>query len=140
MLRHRRRYPAPNAVSVLIADDTRDSREMYAEYLTFRGYTVAIAADGRDALRSAFERPPHVVVLDLSMPRTDGWSIARLLKADERTRRTKIIAVSGLAFVGAEERAKAAGCDAYLSKPCLPKQLAREIERQLTVRSPAEAI
>jgi two-component system cell cycle response regulator DivK len=122
---------------VLVADDTRDTREMYAEYLAFCGYTVLTAADGDDVLRQAQQHRPDVVVLDLSMPHRDGWATARTLRANERTRRARIIAVSGQVFKGSEERAKAAGCDVYIAKPCLPGDLVAEIERQLRSKSAA---
>src|SRR5688500_6955186 len=63
--------------TVLIADDSEDTREMYAEYLRFVGYEVALAVNGRDALDKARANPPDVLVLDLTVPRLDGWAVAK---------------------------------------------------------------
>ena len=119
------------APKVLIADDAADSREMYEEYLVFAGFDVETAADGRQALAKAIEARPAVLVLDLTMPGMDGWDVATSLKGDPRTREIRIIAVTGHALTGSEAAARKAGVDAFLSKPCLPEDLAAEITAQL---------
>jgi CheY-like chemotaxis protein len=116
---------------ILVVDDYADNREMYSAYLRFQGLEVVEAANGTEALEHAFARPPDLVVMDLSLPGVDGWQATRLLKADARTKDIPVIAVTGHALAGAPERAAEAGCDGFLTKPCLPEDLLREIQRML---------
>ena len=116
---------------ILVVDDSVDNREMYSAYLRFQGLDVVEAANGTEALEHAFERSPDLVVMDLSLPGVDGWQATRMLKADARTKNIPVIAVTGHALAGAPERAAEAGCDGFLTKPCLPEDLLREIHRML---------
>lgn len=116
---------------ILVVDDYADNREMYSAYLRFQGLDVVEAANGTEALEHAFQRKPDLVVMDLSLPGVDGWQATRMLKADERTKDVLVIAVTGHALAGAPERAAEAGCDGFLTKPCLPEDLLREIQRML---------
>jgi len=116
---------------VLVVDDYADNREMYSAYLRFQGLEVVEAANGTEALEHAFARRPDLVVMDLSLPGVDGWQATRILKADVRTKDIPVIAVTGHALAGAPERAAEAGCDGFLTKPCLPEDLLREIQRML---------
>jgi two-component system cell cycle response regulator DivK len=122
---------------IVVVDDYADNREMYAEYLRFLGYAVTTAADGAEALAKIVANPPDVVVLDLSLPKVDGWLVAKTLKADARTRHVPIIAVTGHALNGSEARARDAGADAYLIKPCLPEDLVAAVQKQLAQRKSA---
>jgi two-component system, cell cycle response regulator DivK len=117
--------------TVLIADDATESREMYATYLTFRGFQVVKAADGTQALDKARRARPDVLVLDLAMPGLDGMEVCRRLKADPRTSALPVIALTGHVFKEWERAARAAGFDSYLAKPCLPVELLREIRKFL---------
>lgn len=116
---------------VLVVDDFEDNREMYASYLQFAGFRVAQAADGHEALDKAFSLLPDVIVMDLSLPGLDGWEATRRLKRDARTREIKVVAVTGHALAGHSKGARDAGCDAFVTKPCLPEDLLREIRRML---------
>ena len=116
---------------VLVVDDVEDGREIVAEYLSFRGYRLATAADGLEALEQAFTLAPDIILMDLSLPGIDGWEATRRLKADPRTRHTPIIALTAHALQSSREEALAAGCDSVVTKPCLPKDLEMEIQRQL---------
>jgi two-component system, cell cycle response regulator DivK len=120
--------------SVLIVDDVEDNRRIYAMFLRFDGFDVTTAVDGHDALEQARAALPDLVVMDLAIPGIDGWEVTRTLKRDGRTRSIPVIAVTGHALAGAEARAKEAGCDAFLTKPCLPDTLSREIRRILKLR------
>ena len=80
---------------VLIADDNRDTREMYTHYLGMIGYVVETAADGREAVLKARLLRPAVIVLDLGMPGMDGWEAMRLIRADAKTATTPIIVLTG---------------------------------------------
>jgi len=131
------RKPSPRARAresaplILVVDDYADNREMYSAYLKFQGLDVVEAANGAEALERAFERPPDLVVMDLSLPGVDGWQATRALKADARTKNIPVIAVTGHALAGAPEQAAEAGCDGFLTKPCLPEDLLQEILRML---------
>lgn len=117
---------------VLIVDDVPDNRELYVQYLTYFGYRAAEAGDGQDALTKAAALKPDVIVMDLSLPGMDGWEATRRLKADASTRKIPVIALTGHALSGSDEHARAAGCDAFLTKPCDPADLAAAIDRLST--------
>lgn len=124
---------------VLIADDFGDAREMYREYLEFVGFRAAEARDGNEAIARARELAPSVILMDLAMPTMDGWEATRQLKADPRTRGIPVIAITGHALSGDAERARAAGCDGVLSKPCLPQKVVEEVRRALALERTGEA-
>jgi two-component system cell cycle response regulator DivK len=119
---------------VLIVDDVDHGREICAEYLEFRGFRVATAVDGSEALDKAFALLPDVILMDLSLPVIDGWEATRRLKKDERTKEIPVIALTAHALASAHDSAKAAGCNSVVTKPCLPKDLEAEVRRQLEAR------
>jgi CheY-like chemotaxis protein len=116
---------------VLVVDDYQDAREMYAEYLSFSGFRVVEASTGTEAVEKALELRPDVILMDLSLPGMDGWAATRQLKNDERTRLIPVVALTGHALAGASEGARLAGCDAFVTKPCLPDELVIEVRRML---------
>jgi CheY-like chemotaxis protein len=120
---------------VLFVDDYPDARDMYSEYLEFSGYEVVQAANGIEALERAVETGPDIIVMDLSLPVMDGWEATRRLKADTRTAAIPVVALTGHALAGISEGAKRAGCDAFVTKPCLPEDLVKEIKRVLETQS-----
>jgi CheY-like chemotaxis protein len=119
---------------VLVVDDTLDARELYAEYLRLAGLRAEVAEDGFDALTKASSLHPSVIVMDLAMPRMDGWEATRRLKADPQTRNIPIIALTGHAIERSRERAIEAGADGYLTKPCYPDNLLAEVQRVMRER------
>jgi CheY-like chemotaxis protein len=119
---------------ILVVDDYQDAREMYAEYLQFSGFRVAEARNGNEAVEQAFALKPDLILMDLSLPGMDGWEATRRLKADEATRRIPIVALTGHALAGASEGARRAGCDSFVTKPCLPDDLVVEVRRMLGVK------
>ncbi len=120
-----------NAALILVVDDYQDAREMYAEYLQFSGFRVAEARNGNEAVAQAFSLRPDLILMDLSLPGMDGWEATRLLKADDRTKHIPVVALTGHALAGASEGAKKAGCDSFVTKPCLPDDLVVEVRRML---------
>ncbi|MGE0443648.1 MAG: response regulator [Vicinamibacterales bacterium] len=120
-----------NAPLILVVDDYQDAREMYAEYLQFSGFRVAEARNGNEAVSQAFELMPDLILMDLSLPGMDGWEATRVLKADTRTKHIPVVALTGHALAGASEGAKKAGCDSFVTKPCLPDDLVVEVRRML---------
>lgn len=123
---------------VLIVEDYQDAREMYAAYLQFSGYRVAEATNGLEAIEKASALLPDIILMDLALPRMDGWEATRRLKADARTAGIPIVALTGHALAGHADGAREAGCDAFVTKPCLPDDLVAEIRRMLSAGAPAE--
>jgi two-component system, cell cycle response regulator DivK len=117
---------------VLLVDDYPDAREMYAEYLDFSGFEIVQAGNGVEAIERALDSHPDVILMDLSLPVMDGWEATRRLKADERTRHIPVLAVTGHALTGVSNEAKNAGCDGFITKPCLPEDLVAEIRKVLS--------
>ena len=120
-----------HAPLILVVDDYQDAREMYAEYLTYSGFRVAEARNGNEAVDQAFALKPDLILMDLSLPGKDGWEATRELKADARTQHIPIVALTGHALAGASDGAKKAGCDSFVTKPCLPDDLVVEVRRML---------
>ncbi len=116
---------------VLVVDDFQDNREMFAEFLSLSGFRVAEASTGREAIDRSFELLPDVILMDLSLPELDGWEATRQLKNDARTRHIPIVALTGHALADHSREAREAGCDAFLTKPCLPEVLVVEIRKML---------
>lgn len=123
---------------VLVVEDYQDAREMYAAYLQFSGFDVAEATNGIEAIEKAQSLMPDIVLMDLALPRMDGWEATRRLKNDDRTKNIPVVALTGHALAGHAEGARQAGCDAFVTKPCLPDALVAEIKRLLE-RQPASA-
>jgi CheY-like chemotaxis protein len=113
----------------LIVEDHSDTRTGYAEYLEVCGIQAWTAADA-EGLRDRLARDiPDAIVLDLQLPRTDGWQLMRELKADARTRSIPIIVVSACVMPAERAAAEEAGCDAFLMKPVDPAQIVDAIHR-----------
>jgi two-component system cell cycle response regulator DivK len=116
---------------VLVVDDFADNREMYSEFLSYSGYEVIEARNGKEAIEAAVDKTPDIIVMDLSLPVMDGWEATRRLKADQRTHAIPVVALTGHVLAGHSQGAREAGCDSFLAKPCLPDQLVAEIKRML---------
>ena len=119
---------------VLVVEDYQDAREMYAAYLQFSGFRVAEATNGVEAIEKTVELLPDIILMDLALPRMDGWEATRRLKLDERTKHIPIVALTGHALAGHAEGARRAGCDSFVTKPCLPDALVAEIRRMLAAQ------
>jgi two-component system cell cycle response regulator DivK len=121
---------------VLIADDDPDTRELYRACFDTSGYRTAEAGTGSQAIVSAVEIVPDVLLTDYVLPDIDGLTIAERLKADIRTAEIRILLVTGYANPDVERRAASIGIERVLLKPCLPQAVMREVSRALT-RIPA---
>jgi CheY-like chemotaxis protein len=110
---------------VLVVDDDLDARLIYRHYLTVMGCHVYTARDGHIGVEMAKRRKPDVIVMDLAMPRLNGWAAAAELRQSEITRKIPIIVVT--AVPTSRSDAHAAGCEGFLAKPCLPEMLWSEI-------------
>ena len=121
---------------VLVIDDAEDNRSIYAFFLEHEGFEVDVAADGEAGVALAQAGEFDVIVMDLTMPKMDGWEATRRLKSDGRTSTIPIIILTGYPSTVGEYEARAAGSDRYLTKPCLPETLAGEIRHVLANRTP----
>lgn len=116
---------------VLVVDDSADARELYGECLESSGFRVLTAVDGEEGVRLARAEWPAAIVMDLAMPRMDGWEAIRALRADPITAEIPIVAVSAFAFGREPTAARDIGADLCLSKPCLPPQVARVVRAMI---------
>ncbi|HTM26558.1 MAG TPA: response regulator [Vicinamibacterales bacterium] len=116
---------------VLVADDDRDTRELYRACFDTSGYRTAEAGTGSQAIVSAVEIVPDVLLTDYVLPDIDGLTVARRLKADARTAGICILMVTGYANPDLVQRAAAVGIERVLLKPCLPQAALREVSRAL---------
>ena len=107
------------------------NRDMLSRRLTKRGYEVAIAVDGAEGLEKARSEAPELILMDMSLPVIDGWEATKQLKADEATRVIPVVALTAHAMSTDREKALAAGCDAYETKPVELPRLLETIEKLL---------
>ena len=114
---------------ILVADDDADARPIYSTYLRAMGCDVFTAEDGRPAIEKATDLLPDIIVMDLAMPRVNGWEAIRRLHDSSWTRLIPIVAVSAVPV--SRQTAFEAGCDAYLTKPCEPQVLWSQIRALL---------
>jgi DNA-binding response OmpR family regulator len=119
---------------VLIIEDTTDLRDLFAAELATDGFLVIDAADGEMGLDKAQRFRPDAIVLDLMLPGINGFNVARMLRGDERTRETAIVAVTALASERLRAMAIEAGCDSCLTKPVLGAAVVAELMRLLVAR------
>lgn len=123
--------------SILIVDDNAQNLKLARVLLTCHGYKVTTAVDAEQALDALSSLTPRVILVDLQLPGMDGFELTRRLKADPRTRDIIIIAVTAYAMKGDAERAHAAGCDGYVSKPIDTKALPLLIASHIAQRQHA---
>jgi two-component system cell cycle response regulator DivK len=112
---------------ILVIEDQEDLRGILRDLLTGSGYEVLEAADGNDGVAKAQSGRPDLILMDIQLPGLDGYEATRQIKANPKLVATPIIAVSSFAMKGDEEKARAAGCDHYVTKPYSPIQLLRII-------------
>jgi CheY-like chemotaxis protein len=114
---------------ILIVDDNPTNLKLVAVLLSAEGYEVRTAADAEEALAELARERPRLILMDLQLPGMDGLTLTRRLKADPATQDIPILALTAYAMKGDEQKARDAGCDAYITKPidtrALPGQIAR---------------
>jgi CheY-like chemotaxis protein len=116
---------------ILLVEDNEMNRDMLSRRLARRGYEVVVAVDGREGVAKARAEAPALVLMDMSLPVLDGWEATRELRADPATRSIPIIALTAHAMAGDRERALAAGCDDFDTKPIELERLLGKIEALL---------
>ncbi|MBI1947543.1 MAG: response regulator [Deltaproteobacteria bacterium] len=117
--------------SVLVVDDNLQNAKLVEFLLAASGYHVTTAATAEAALAALERQVPRLILMDLQLPGMDGLTLTRMLKANPRTRGTFIVALTAYAMAGDEERALAAGCDAYLTKPIDTRSLPAKVAEYL---------
>lgn len=116
--------------TILIVEDIELNRELLAQLLEDR-HRLVFAEDGVAALERAAEARPDLILMDLSLPRMDGWEAIRRLKADPALAHIPVIALTAHAMRGDEERARGCGCDDFLTKPVDETLLFEKVARHL---------
>lgn len=116
---------------ILIVDDVADNRDVYAQFLSFKGFKVALAGNGQEALDKASQLRPDLIVMDLTMPVMNGWEATRRLKGNISTKHIPVVVLTAHAHKDMAEGVMETGCDGFLVKPCPPDELVTEIVRIL---------
>jgi len=121
--------------TILLIEDNDLNRDMLSRRLVRKGYHVLIAEDGAKGLSAASDNDPDLILMDMSLPVIDGWEVTRRLKAEPATRAIPVIALTAHAMSSDREKAVAAGCDDYDTKPVELERLFGKIERLLHASS-----
>ena len=119
---------------VLLVEDNEMNRDILSRRLSRRGYVVVFAMDGAQGIEMARSEKPDIILMDLSLPVMDGWEATRHVKADKALRHVPVIGLTAHAMSGDREKALAAGCDEYDTKPVEIDRLIEKIERLLGER------
>ena len=114
-----------------VVDDHLDTREGFAEYLRESGFDVQTAADAGELRSLLAAATPAAVLMDVQMPRVDGWTLTREIKANAETRNVRVLVVSASVSDGFRRAAESAGADALIGKPCDPQRIVSELSRLL---------
>ena len=116
---------------ILLVDDEQELVEMIKMRLEANGYDVFAAYDGQDALEKASKEKPDLIILDIMLPKVDGYKVCRILKLDENSRKIPIIMFSAKAQESDKEAGERVGGDAYITKPFEPELLLAKIKELL---------
>jgi CheY-like chemotaxis protein len=116
---------------ILLVEDNEMNRDMLSRRLERKGYAVAIAVDGQQAVTMAAAEAPALILMDMSLPVIDGWEATRQIKSNDATKRIPIIALTAHAMQGDEQKAREAGCDDFDTKPVELPRLLEKIQTQL---------
>ena len=119
-------------IKVLVAEDNAVNRELLREMLQGRGYTVVEACDGEEALHATEQMQPDILLLDIGMPKLDGFAVMRKIRGSPRLAPLPVLAITAYAMQGDREKILNAGFDGYISKPVNARSLGEEIDRLLT--------
>ncbi|HVU13589.1 MAG TPA: response regulator [Phototrophicaceae bacterium] len=116
---------------VLVVEDNMDNMTLITDILHSLGYQVLAAKDGEEGVKTARSDTPDLILMDLSLPRVDGWTATRMIKADPKLVQIPIIALTAHAMTGDRERALEAGCNDYISKPINIRELMSKLRQYL---------
>ena len=121
-------------VPILVVDDDPNSLDIARTYLESRGYTVATALDGKEALAKLEQVRPGVVLLDVMMPGMDGWEVARLIKNHPDHKDVRVVMLTARSDFQDKHEGLRAGADDYIVKPIRLEELGQRVERNLKAR------
>jgi two-component system cell cycle response regulator DivK len=116
---------------ILVVEDQEDNRQILRDLLGSVGFDMVEAGDGAEALVQVAKQRPDLILMDIQLPVMDGYEATRRLKSDPATKSIPIIVVTSYALSGDEGKARAAGCDAYVTKPYSPRQLLAKVREFL---------
>jgi two-component system cell cycle response regulator DivK len=116
---------------ILIIEDQEDNRAIMRDLLNSVGFELIEAVDGEEGVRIAEREKPDLILMDIQLPLIDGYEATRRIKANTALKLVPIIAVTSYALSGDEAKARAAGCDGYVTKPFSPRQLLAKIREHL---------
>lgn len=125
------------AIKILLVEDNDMNRDMLSRRLLRRGYELVFAGDGQAAVEMALSESPRLVLMDMGLPVMDGWEATRRIKADPRTRAIPVIALTAHAMAADRDKALAAGCDDFDTKPVDIERLVARIEALARSGAPA---
>lgn len=117
--------------TVLIVEDQIEFLAIQALYLQHHGYRVLTANNGTDGVRTAREQKPDLILMDFLVPEMDGIRATETLKRDPQTNGIPVVLLTSLPYGAVGRRAKAAGCDGYVPKPCEPARILEEVQRRI---------
>ena len=123
--------------TVLLVEDNEDNLVVYRTILEHVGFRVVEARDGEEGVNRAKEHLPDLILMDISIPKIDGWEATKRLKADGNTKEIPIIALTAHALEEDRQKALQAGCDGYLAKPIPPAALLAEVDRRFSRVTPS---
>ena len=115
--------------TVLLVEDNEDNLVVYRTILEHVGFAVIEARDGEEGVSRARSESPDIILMDISIPKMDGWEATERLKADDATSGIPIVALTAHALEEDRARAMTAGCDGYLAKPVEPRRVVQEVEK-----------
>ncbi len=116
---------------ILVVEDQEDNRQILRDLLANAGYEMIEAGDGAQAITAANEHRPDLILMDIQLPMVDGYEATRQIKANPALKAIPIIVVTSYALSGDEDKARAAGCDAYVAKPYSPRALLAKIREYI---------
>ncbi len=116
---------------ILVVEDQEDNRAILRDLLQSVGYELVEAVNGEEALSIALEHKPDLILMDIQRPVVDGYEATRRIKAEPALQEIPVIAVTSYALSGDEEKARAAGCDDYVTKPFSPRDLLAKVQAYL---------
>lgn len=126
--------------TILLIEDNEQNRYLAIFLLESRGFRVVTALDGPEGIERAREVRPDLILLDIQLPRMDGYEVARRLRDEPELRHIPIVAVTSYAMAGDREKTLKAGCDGYIEKPIDPDTFVDEVARYLSRPSSTDAV
>ncbi len=116
---------------ILVVDDNNDSRELVVKVLKNQGYEMIEAIDGEDALEKAVSEKPDLILMDISIPKINGYEVTKRLKSIEEVKKIPVVALTAHAMRGDRAKALEAGCEGYISKPINVRELPGQVKSYL---------